>query len=71
MSLALFAQAGLAATIGWWAIVLIVIAGIIGIVLVIVRQAGIAIPQFIITILWIILAVIIGVLAIKLILSML
>ncbi len=46
-------------------IVGIVIAGIVGIALVISRQAGIMIPGFVVTILWIVLAVVVGVVAIK------
>ena len=48
-----------------WIIVAIVCAGIIGIALVVIRQAGIAIPEWIITILWIVLAVVVAVVAIK------
>lgn len=48
-----------------WLIIAIVLAGIIGITLVVLRQAGIAIPGFILTILWIILAVVLGVFAVK------
>lgn len=47
------------------AIAIIVLAGVIGIVLVVVRQSGIVIPAFITTICWIVLAVVIGVVAIK------
>jgi uncharacterized protein (DUF983 family) len=65
------AQAGIAGQIGWMAIVGIVIAGIIGIALVVARATGIAIPNWVIQILWIIFAVVVGVLAIKLVLSVL
>lgn len=54
-----------------WAILIVVIAGIVGIVLVCLRQFNIAIPQFVINILWIVLCVVVGVLAIKFIASML
>jgi hypothetical protein len=64
LPLALLAQVG-ALTVAQWAIVIIVIAGIVGIVMVIMRQAGVAIPPFIVTVLWIILAVVVGVVAIK------
>lgn len=53
------------------AIFIIVIAGIIGIVLVVTKQMGVSIPPWIITILWIILAVIIGVVAVKFLASLL
>ncbi len=48
-----------------WVLVAIVIAGVIGIMLVVVRQAGIDIPGWIIQILWIVLAVVVAVVAIK------
>ncbi len=48
-----------------WVLVAIVVAGIIGIALVVVRQAGIAIPGWVIQILWIVLAVVVAVVAIK------
>ena len=54
-----------------WIIVAIVLAGIIGIAAVIIRQSGIAIPGFVITIFWIVLAVVVGVVAIKFLASML
>ncbi len=47
------------------ALTLVVLAGIIGIVFVIVRQTGVTIPPFIITVIWICIAVVIGVVAIK------
>ncbi len=53
-----------------WIIVAIVIAGVIGIALVIARQAGIVIPDFIWTIAWIVLAVVVGVIAIRFLASM-
>lgn len=65
-NLILLAQA---ATIAHWAVILIVVCGIIGIALVVIRQAGITIPGFIITILWIILAVVIGIAAIHFIMA--
>jgi hypothetical protein len=46
-------------------IVIIVICAVIGIALIITRQAGITIPSWIIQILWIILAVVIGIVAIR------
>jgi uncharacterized protein (DUF983 family) len=70
-SWAVLAQAGLAGTVGYWAIVLIVIAGIIAVVLVILRAAGIQVPSWLVMVLWIILAVVVGVLAVRLILSLL
>lgn len=53
-----------------WAILIIVLAGIVGIVFAVVRAIGVQIPSYIIHILWILLAVVIGILAIKFIASM-
>lgn len=58
-----------AAWVAHWAIIALIVAGIIGILLVVIRQSGVQIPGFIITILWICLAVVIGVVAIKFLLS--
>lgn len=66
MTALLLAQAGLAGFgLIHWLIVALVVAGCIGIAFVVAKQAGINIPPFIITIGWIILAVVIGVVAIK------
>ena len=54
-----------------WAILIIVVAGIVGIVLVCLRQFGIGIPDFVVKIFWILLCVVVGILAIKFIASML
>lgn len=70
MDLALIGQMA-AWGLAQWAIAIIVLAGIIGIVMVVTKQMGVPIPPFIIKILWIILAVIIGVLAVKFLMSML
>lgn len=48
-----------------WAIFIIVVAGIVGIVFVVTKQMGIPIPDFFVKILWIILAAVIGIIAIK------
>lgn len=53
------------------AIFVVVILGVVGIVLVVAKQMGVAIPPFIITIFWIVLAVVIGIVAIKFIASLL
>jgi len=63
--LSLFAQAMVSGTIVYYAIAIILIAAVIGVVFVITRQMGVTIPPFIITILWIVLAAVIGILAIK------
>ena len=57
-------------SIAYYAMVIILLAAVIGIVIVITRQMGVAIPPFIITVLWIILAAIVGILAIKFIAGM-
>lgn len=53
------------------AILIVVLAGIVGIVIVILKQVGVTIPPFIVAIFWIVLAVVVGVLAIKFIWSIL
>lgn len=53
-----------------WLIMIVVIIGAIAIAYVVTNAVGIAIPAFIITILWIVLAVVIGVVAIKFIWSL-
>lgn len=70
MNALVFAQALIPATVGHWLIIAIVVAAIIGIAMVVARQAGITIPPFVITIAWIILAVVVGVLAIKFLVGM-
>ena len=61
----MLAQSPLAAAIAHWAIIIIIVCGIVGILLVAVRAAGITIPPFIITICWILLAIVVGVVAIQ------
>jgi len=53
------------------AIFIIVVAGVVAIVVVILKQLGVTIPPWLIAILWIVLAVIVGIFAIKVIASML
>jgi hypothetical protein len=43
--------------------IILVIAGVCAVVMVVLRQLGVTIPPFIVTILWIVLAVMIGILA--------
>lgn len=59
-----------AMTLIQWVIIAIVVAGVIGIAMVVVKQAGIAIPPFVVTIFWICLCVVVGVIAIKFLASM-
>lgn len=66
MNNALFlAQAGASASIIHWVILAVIVAGVVGIGLIALRQAGITIPPFIVQIGWIVLAVIVAILAIK------
>lgn len=52
-------------TVGNWAMAILVVAGIVAIVGIILRVLKIAIPEWIIMILWVLLAVVIGCAAIK------
>lgn len=70
MDLAVLAQIG-AWGIAQWAIAIIVLAGVVGIVIVVTQQMGVQIPPFIIKVLWILLAVVIGVVAVKFLITML
>lgn len=70
MDALMFAQNAFPAGVGHWLIVALVVAGIIGIALVVARQAGIVVPAFVVTILWIVLAVVVGVVAIKFLIGM-
>lgn len=70
-SLSLLAQSALGSTVAHWLVIAIIIAGCIGIAYVVAKAAGIPIPPWVITILWIVLAVVIGVVAIKFLASML
>lgn len=53
------------------AILAVVAAGVVGVVFVVIRQIGVAPPAWIVNILWIILAVVVGCLAIKFLVSLL
>jgi hypothetical protein len=52
------------------ALLLIVCAGIVAVVMVILKQIGVAVPEWIVRILWIVFAVVVGVVAIKFIASL-
>lgn len=52
-------------------IVAMVIAGCVGILIVVLRQAGVAIPPWVTTIFWIVLVVVVGVVAVKFLASLL
>lgn len=57
--------------IAQWAMALVILIGVVAIAIVAIRAMGVTIPPFIVTILWILLAVIIGVAAIKFLITML
>jgi hypothetical protein len=67
----LVAQAGIASTVGVYAIVAIVVVAIVAILIVFARWAGVAVPPQVVTILWIIGGAVFAILAIKIILSIL
>jgi hypothetical protein len=68
--LPILAQVGLAGFgLVHWAIMIIIVLAVVAIVVVFLRQTGLTIPPFIITILWIVLAAVICIAAIKFIVS--
>lgn len=67
----LLALAGIATwTVADWAIAIIVIFGIVAVVVIFLKQTGTTIPPFIISVLWVLLAVVVCVAAVKFIASM-
>ena len=66
----LIAQAGAAYSVGQIVVIAIVIAGIIGIAFIAGRQAGIAIPPFVIQIGWILLCVVVAIFAVRFLMGM-
>lgn len=70
MNSLVLAQIG-AWSIAQWAIAIIVICGIVAVVVLVTRQMGVTIPPFFVNILWIVLAVVIGVLAVRFLADML
>ena len=60
-----FVILGQVASLAHVIILVIIAAGIIGIGLICLRQFGISVPPFIVSIFWVVLAVVIGVLAIR------
>jgi hypothetical protein len=63
--------AGVATGIASWMIILIVVAGVIGVAIIIARAAGVSVPPYIIQIGWVVIAVCIGIVAIRFIMSLL
>lgn len=66
-----FVQVNTASVLVQWIVIAIVIAGVIGIALIVARQAGIAIPAWIFQIFWIVLACVVGIVAIRYIVALL
>lgn len=61
----MFAQAGAAWTLAHWAILVVVVIAIVAIVVIALRQAGVAIPGFVVQIFWILCAAALCIFAIK------
>jgi len=66
----LLAQGGVISTVAYFAIILIVVGGIIGITYVILQRAGVQIPPWLITCFWIVVAVVVGILLIRFLVSL-
>jgi hypothetical protein len=60
---------GMSGAIAHWAIIIILIAAVAGIMFVVLRQMGINIPPFVVMIFWILVAAFVGIVAIKFLLS--
>jgi uncharacterized protein (DUF983 family) len=52
------------------AVMLIIICAVVGIAFVVIRQTGVQIPQWVITIAWIVIAALVGIWAIRLLMGM-
>jgi hypothetical protein len=61
----LLAQGNVLFSVGHWVKVIIIVAALIAIGYVILRQLGVQIPPFIVTIFWILVAVVIGLVALN------
>jgi hypothetical protein len=70
-ALSLVAQAAVGGTLVQYVIIAVIVCGVIGIGMIALRQSGIAIPPFVISIAWIVLVVVVAILAIKFIASLL
>lgn len=64
------AQFVVAGGLGYWLILAIVVAGLIAIAVVVLKQLGVSFPPWVIQIFWIVLTVIVGVVALKILISM-
>ncbi len=64
-----FAQMAAGYSVGQWVLIAIVVIGIISILMVFIRSRGLAIPPEFITYAWIVLAVVVAVVAVKILLS--
>jgi hypothetical protein len=60
----ILAQSSLAFDVGYWVKAIMIIAGVIGVLYVILRQCDVRIPPFIVQIFWILLTVVIGCIAV-------
>jgi hypothetical protein len=64
-----FAQAGIASTLGVWAMMAVVVIAIIALLVVAVRTTGIQVPAWVIQVGWIVAAAVVILLAIRLLLT--
>ncbi len=70
MLLALWEKSYTAWSIADWAVFIVVVAAVVGIVAVVLRVFGVTIPEWVVKILWIVLGAVIAVLAIRLVASL-
>lgn len=63
--LMLLAQAGVASALGYWVILAIIVAAIVGVLLVVIRTTGVSVPPWVGQILWIVLVAVVAVVAIR------
>jgi hypothetical protein len=66
----LVAQAGAVSAIGTYAIIGIIIAAIVAVVYVILNRMGIQIPSWVVTLFWIIVAAVVGILVVRFLMSL-
>jgi hypothetical protein len=64
--LTLLAQAGIVPTVAYWAIIVVIVIAIIAAVYVFTRNAGVAIPPWVVQLFWIIVVAFVVIMAIKL-----
>jgi hypothetical protein len=66
----LLLQIALPTTLGGWLITILIVAGVCGVFWIIIRQTGWNPPPWLVNVFWIVVAVVVGVLAIKFLLSL-